>query len=294
MKAEVHHLNNQRTASYANDIKASLPNVLQVAIQHCCEDGASSWLTAVPIKDYGFNLHKQAFRDALSLRYGWPINRVPSHCACGTPFSINHAFSCSKGGFPTIRHNKVRDVLADLLSEVCHCVEVEPVLQPLSGEQFQLRSTIREDNARLDVSAREFWDKSKTTAYFDVKVFNAHAPSNASSSAASCYRRHEMEKRRKYERRVIDVEHGTFSPFVMSTSGGMGPSATVVLRRLAGLLAERTDTPYSKIVNVIRCRLTFSLLDSAIMCIRGARSSRRRPASSICQDTPELISGVIN
>ena len=67
MKAEVHHLNNQRTASYANDIKASLPNALQVAIQHCCEDGASSWLTAVPIKDYGFNLHKQAFRDALSL-----------------------------------------------------------------------------------------------------------------------------------------------------------------------------------------------------------------------------------
>ena len=103
-----------------------------------------------------------------------------------------------------------------------------------------------------------------------------------------------MEKRRKYERRVIDVEHSTFSPFVMSTSGGMGPSATVALKRLAGLLAEKTDTPYSKIVNVIRCRLTFSLLDSAIMCIRGARSSRRRPASPICQDTPELISGVIN
>ena len=119
-----------------------------------------------------------------------------------------------------------------------------------------VHATIREDNARLDVSAREFWDKSKTTAYFDVKVFNAHTPSNASSSAASCYRRHEMEKRRRYERRVIDVEHGTFSPFVMSTSGGMGPSATVALKRLAGLLAEKTDTPYSKIVNVIRCRLT--------------------------------------
>ena len=118
---------------------------------------------------------------------------------------------------------------------------VESVLQPLSGEEFPLRSTIKENHARLDVSAIEFWDKSKTTAYFDVKVFNAHASSNHSISAASCYHKHELEKRRKYERRVIDVEHGTFTPFVMSTNGGMGPSATVTVKRIAALLAEKTD-----------------------------------------------------
>ena len=107
-------------------------------------------------------------------------------------------------------------------------------------------------------------------AYFDVKVFNAHAPSNCSSFTASCYRRHELEKRRKYERRVIEVKHGTFIPFVMSTSGGMGLSATVTVKRLASLLAEKSNTPYSVMMNVIRCKLSFSLVDSAIMCIRGA------------------------
>ena len=55
------------------------------------------------------------------------------------------------------------------------------------------------ENTRLDVCARDFCDKSKTTAFFDVKVFNAHAPSNCSTSISSCYHKHKMEKRRKYE-----------------------------------------------------------------------------------------------
>ena len=48
-----------------------------------------------------------------------------------------------------------------------------------------------------------------------------------------------MEKRRKYKRRIIKVEHETFTPLVMSTSGGMGPSASVTVKRLASLLAEK-------------------------------------------------------
>ena len=160
------------------------------------------------------------------------------------PFSIDHAFSCPKGAFPIIRHNRIRDLLAELLTEVFPCVAVELALQTLSGESFQHHSTNTEDNARLDVCAREFWDKSRVTAFFDVRVLNAHAPSNGSLSTTSCYRKHEMEKRRKYERRVIVVGHGTLIPFVMSTSGGMGPSTSVTAKRLASLLAEKFDISY--------------------------------------------------
>ena len=38
------------------------------------------------------------------------------------------------------------------------------------------------------------------------------------------------------ERRIIEVEHGFFTPIILSTSGGWGPSATVAFRRPAGLL----------------------------------------------------------
>ncbi len=33
---------------------------------------------------------------------------------------------CHMGGFPTIRHNEIRDITASLLTEVCHNVATEP------------------------------------------------------------------------------------------------------------------------------------------------------------------------
>ena len=55
------------------------------------------------------------------------------------------------GGFPTIRHNELRDITASLLSDVCHNVASEPRLQPLSGESITHRTSITTDEARLDI-----------------------------------------------------------------------------------------------------------------------------------------------
>ena len=70
---------------------------------------------------------------------------------------IDHALACPTGGYLTIRHNEVHDLIASLLSDVCHDVEVEPKLQLLSGESLPQRSNSTKDEARLDVSACEFW-----------------------------------------------------------------------------------------------------------------------------------------
>ena len=51
--------------------------------------------------------------------------------------TVEHAFSCSCRGFPTLRHNDIRDITASMLTEVCHNVCVEPELQPLAGEEMQ-------------------------------------------------------------------------------------------------------------------------------------------------------------
>ena len=204
-----------------------------------------------------------------------------SHCPCGEAFSVGHALSCSKGALPSIRHNRIRDLTAELLTEVCPNVAVEPVLQPLTGEGFSLRTTNVQDDARLDIKAQDFWDHSKRSAFFDVRVFNSHAPSNCRTTTAACYRRHEQEKHRTYERRVLEVEHGTFTPLVMSTSGGWGPSATVVYKRLASLISAKVSQPYSTTLYFIRCKLAFSIIDSTVMCLRGARSSFHQPAREL-------------
>ena len=83
---------------------------------------------------------------------------------------IEHSFTCPKGGFPSIRHNEIRDLTASLLTEVCHEVDVEPHLQPITGEQFTLASSNIEDGARLDISANGFWGGRCEKTYIDVKV----------------------------------------------------------------------------------------------------------------------------
>ena len=161
---------------------------------------------------------------------------------------------------------------ANLMSGVCHSVGTKPSLQPVTGEQFEHRTANREDGARLDIAAQGFWGRDRQGAFFDVRVFNPHAPCYQNSTLAQRYRKNELEKKRAYEERVREIEHGSFSPLVFSAAGGMGTIATVVYKRLASLLAEKQGRPYSSTLHWLRCRLNFSLLRSAIMCIRGSRS----------------------
>ena len=154
---------------------------------------------------------------------------------------------------------------------ICTDVSIEPELQPVSGEDLP-RSTNRADAARLDVRARGFWDCSAQDAFFDARVFHPFAPSYRGSSLESIYRQHERKKKNEYGARVREIEHGCFTPLVFSTTGGLGREAKVVFKRLAALLAEKTDENYSVTMGWIRSKLSFSLLRSALLCLRGARS----------------------
>ena len=237
------------------------PDHLSKAVELAQDKGSSSWLTTLPLEKYGFSLTKSEFKDALSLRYGWLPERLPSKCVCSETFTIEHALSCPRGAFPTIRHNEIRDLTGLLLTEVCHDVKLEPVLQPLSGEILHHASAITEDEARVDIAAS-----------FDVKVFNPFAKSNRKFPLTSCFSHHEKTKKRSYEQRINEVEHGSFTPLVFNTSGGMGRSASIFYQRLADLLAAKRNQPYSTTMGWLRCHISFSLLRSSIMCIRGSRS----------------------
>ncbi len=69
-----------------------------------------------------------------------------------------------------------------------------------------------------------------------------------------------IEKKKAYEQKVREVEHASFTPLVLSASGGLGKEATVFYKRLASLLAEKWDQPYNQVINWLRCSLSYSLL----------------------------------
>ena len=126
----------------------------------------------LPLTEHGFTLHKGAFRDAINLRYGWPLPFLPSHSTFGKKFSVEHAFSCHCVGLPLMRHNDIRDITADVLTEVCTSVSIEPILQPLTGEQLQYQTANTEDDARADISAQGFWGNKQCSTLLHQATAN--------------------------------------------------------------------------------------------------------------------------
>ena len=55
-----------------------------------------------------------------------------------------------------MRHNEVRDTFANLMSEVCFGVEIEPKLESLQGESFVNNSITTDEGARLDLIQRDY------------------------------------------------------------------------------------------------------------------------------------------
>lgn len=231
-KRTTQKLNRHSTLTAYNHIRSKLfPSDLRY-MDVTSEKGASSWLTVLPIKRHGFHLHKGAFRDGLCLRYGLRPPSLPESCVCGKQYSIEHSFSCLYGGFPTLRHNDVRDLTAELMKPITWNLTLEPTLQTLSGETFNSRSCCISEDARADIKADGFWDNRFQSTYFDVRVFNPFSKSYRNKSLTSLYRQHEQEKLRKYEERITHVEHGSFTPLVFTTSGGLSPITTTAFKRI--------------------------------------------------------------
>ena len=163
--------------------------------------------------------------------------------------------SCAKGGFPSIRHNEIRDLTATLLTEVCKDVSIESELQPLTNEELTGATANSQAGARLDIAANGVWGGTFERTYFNVRVFNPHAPSNRHTNLQSVYRKHEQIKKRAYEQRIREVEHATFSQFVLSATGDLAREATIFYKRLVSMLASKWDHTYS----ITLCWLRFVL-----------------------------------
>ena len=112
----------------------SLPLKTQRAVEFIKEKGASSWLNVIPLKEINFTLNKRGFRDAIKLRYGWEFHDIPLVCPCRDLFDADHAMIGMRGGYIIQRHNEIQDLEAEILQAVCTDVEMEPVLQEVTGE----------------------------------------------------------------------------------------------------------------------------------------------------------------
>ena len=162
---------------------------------------------------------------------------LPIWCPCGEKFDTQHAMSCEKGGFVTLRHKKLRDISYALLEEVYHDVVIEPILHAVTDNNLVLSTADTNDGARLDVSARSFWITGQK-AFFDPK-----ASRYQSKSLKQCFTVNEREKKRLCNRRIVEVGHANFTPLIFTMHGSMGKECGAFVSKLRELLAIKRDLP---------------------------------------------------
>ena len=116
-------------------------------------------------------------------------------------------------------------------------------------------------DARLDIHARGFGEREKS-AFFDVRVCHPNADSYRDLTPKQIYKKHENEKKRQYAERVMEIEQGTFTPLVLTTTE---------------LIANTKGESYSSAISWIRAKLSFAIVRFAIIFLRSSRSRIRQP-----------------
>ena len=136
------------------------------------------------------------------------------------------------------------------------------------------RSTNKAPDARLDIRAPGFWAREQS-AFFDVRVCHPNADSCKNLTPEQIYKLHENDEKRLYSSGVLEVERGTFTPLVFTTTGGMSDECQRYHSHLAELLAVKKQENYDSTITWIRTRVLFAILRSALVYLRGSRSKRR-------------------
>ena len=121
-----------------------------------------------------------------------------------------------------------------MLSEICKDVEIEPKLTPLTGEELGFRTANTTNEARLDIRAHGVWERGQQ-AILDLRVFYPNACRHLNKALKQCHIMNQQEKKRAYNKRVLQIEHGTFTPLFFSIYGSMGRECRTFYSRLSDL-----------------------------------------------------------
>ena len=123
------------------------------------------------------------------------------------------------------------------------------------------------DEARFNVTTRGFWQRGNVH-FLTSGFLNLSQRATLTRNLTRLSRAMRKRKKRQYNQRIIEVEHGSLSPLVFS------PYGERFLTELVLKLSEKKQIDYSIAICWRRERLAFNLLRSAVLCVRGSRTTK--------------------
>ena len=146
--------------------------------------------------------------------------------------TVDHAKICHIGGFSTFRHNEISDITATLLAERYVNVATESPPQHLSSENPTARSANTDDNVRLDIRARGFWNNSQDAIFHCIGFLLQRTL----QSLCRC-----LQKPRACKESTAkgSAKKSVASSLAISSNGGMCKEGTTFYEGLADMIAQK-------------------------------------------------------
>ena len=111
---------------------------------------------------------------------------------------------------------------------------------------------------------------SGATARTRVRVTNPDNKSQQDSTIKAVLRKHEAEKKRQCNRRVMEVEHGSFTPLIFTTTGVMSHECSIFHKSLAEKISAKRGERYEEVMRFLRVKFSFLALKATLLCLRGS------------------------
>ena len=150
-------------------------------------------------------------------------------------------------------------------------VESEAQLQPVVNKLGYKKSAKLGDDARPDIRARGFWREGQN-AFFDVMITNADTDCQQNTPLKSVLKTQEQKKKLAYNRRIMEVEHGTFTPLIFTTTGVMSHECSVYHNAPAEKIAVKQHERYDDVMRYLRIKFSYLALKATLLCLRGSRT----------------------
>ena len=109
-------------------------------------------------------------------------------------------------------------------------------------------------------------------AFFGVRILNPTVKRYVTQELRKSYEKNEKGKKKQYNERILKIEHGTFTPLVMSTTGGMSRESRKSSAHFSEIISKKTKEIYAFIASRLRRKISFALPNSLSTCLSGIRS----------------------
>ena len=117
------------------------------------------------------------------------------------------------------------------------------------------------------------WERG-SGCVLDTRITDTDANSYKDISSAKVLERAAKAKKAKYLQACMDRRR-SFTPLVYSVDGMDYKEVKAFEKRIACLLAEKWDRPYSEMVGYVRGRMGMAVIRSNTVLLRGARVHQR-------------------